>query len=385
MTGVISKYESAFSRWFNTRYAFSFWKGRVALYAILKAMGIGPGDEVILPGYTCVVDVNPIKYLGAKPIYVDIESETFNINVKLMQEKITTKTKAIIAQHTYGYPCHMDAIMNIADKNDIPIIEDCCHAFGSKYKGKTVGTFGKAAYFSSQWNKHFTTGLGGMAIVSDMELAEKITSLCEKELCQPSRKELMLLAAQLAVYRAFVYPRTTALAQAVFRYLTKKAVVIGSSSTIEFGPKIVHDFFKAMSTIQARSGLKQLEKIEHNIVHRKKMAQLYDELLEEKGWKSRNYNRDVMEPVMVRYPLRIAEKEKALTEAAKASIELGSWFECPLHPIEIPLAAYDYEFGMCPEAERASDEVVNLPVHPRADEKTARRSVEFITRFTKVI
>jgi dTDP-4-amino-4,6-dideoxygalactose transaminase len=380
----IEQYEREFSEVCQGKQAFAFWKGRVALYAILKAMGIGPGDEVILPGYTCVVDVNPVKYLGAKPVYVDIEPLTYNIDVNLLEQKITPNTKIIIAQHTYGYPCHMDAIMNIADKNDTPIIEDCCHAFGSKYRGKTVGTFGKAAYFSSQWNKHFTTGLGGMAIVSDMELAEKITSLCEKELCQPSRKELMLLAAQLAVYRAFVYPRTTALAQAVFRYLAKKAVVIGSSSTFEFEPKMVHDFFKAMSTVQAHSGLKQLEKIEHNIAHRKKMADFYDQLLEEKNWSARKYDRSTMEPVMVRYPVRITQKNKALAEAAKVGIELGSWFECPLHPIEIPLAAYDYELGMCPEAEKASDEVVNLPLHPRADERTARRSVEFITRFTQV-
>ncbi len=92
-----------------------------------------------------------------------------------------------------------------------------------------------------------------------------------------------------------------------------------------------------------------------------------------------------MEPVMVRYPVRIGEKNKALAEAAKAGIELGSWFECPLHPIETPLDAYDYEIGMCPEAEKASREVVNLPLHPRAEEKTVKRTVEFITRFTQVV
>ena len=86
---------------------------------------------------------------------------------------------------------------------------------------------------------------------------------------------------------------------------------------------------------------------------------------------------------MVRYPVRIKEKEKALEQAASAGIELGSWFECPLHPIETPLAAYDYEAGMCPEAEKAAKEVVNLPLHPRASRKTAERTVEFITKFTQ--
>ena len=144
------------------------------------------------------------------------------------------------------------------------------------------------------------------------------------------------------------------------------------------------DFFKGISTMQARSGLRQLKKIEANITHRKKMAELYDRLLAEKGWQGRKYNRDMMEPVMVRYPVRIAEKDKALAEAPKEAIELGSWFECPLHPIETPLATYDYEIGMCPEAERASGEVVNLPLHTRTNEKTAKTTVEFITGFTEI-
>jgi dTDP-4-amino-4,6-dideoxygalactose transaminase len=383
-SSLIVEYEQPFAELFDGCKAFSFWKGRVALYAILKALGIKEGDEVILPGYTCVMNVNPIKYLGARPVYVDIEPDTFNINTDLLEEKITEKTKVIIAQHTYGYPCRMDVIMNIAARNGIAVVEDCCLAFGSKYKGKTVGTFGKAAYFSFQWNKPYTTGLGGMAIMSDVELASKIESLRVNEMCSPSRKEVMMLWAQLAVYRLFIYPRTTALAQRLFRYLTKKGAVVGSSSSREFQPVMATNFFKGISGVQAGSGLRQLKKIEQNIRHRKELADLYDKLLEQKGWPSRNYSRSIMDPVMVRYPARIAEKQKALVEAAKAGIELGSWFECPLHPIETPLAAYNYEVGMCPVAEKASNEVVNLPLHPRVNERTAKRTVEFITSFTAV-
>jgi len=381
----LSEYQTYFCRLFSGKAAFGFWKGRVALYAIFKAMGIGPGDEVIVPGYTCVMDVNPIKYLGAKPVYVDIEPATFNVNVKFLEEKITTNTKSIIAQHTYGYPCDMDAIISIAENKGITVVEDCCLAFGSKYKGKTVGTFGKASYFSFQWNKPYTTGLGGMALVNDEELAMKVESVCAGGMCRPSLKETAMLSAQLAVYRTFIYPRTTALAQMIFRYLTKKGAVVGSSSTCEFKPEMSPDFFKGMSTIQASSGLRQLKKAQENTAHRKKIACLYDKMLEEKGWPARQYDASIMEPVMVRYPVRIAEKDKALAEAAKAGIELGSWFECPLHPIETPLEAYDYKTGMCPEAERASSEVVNLPLHPRVTEKTVQRTVEFISRFTKVI
>lgn len=378
----INRFQREFTDILTSGYAFSFWKARVALYAILRGLSIGSGDEVILPGYTCVMDVNPIKYVGAKPVYVDIEPNTFNMNPDLIAGKITPNTKLIIAQHTYGYPCEMDRILQLAQKHNIPVIEDCCLSLGSTYKGKLVGSFGKAAYFSFQWNKPFTTGLGGMAITNDKELADKIEQLRKNEMVQPTSKDKFMLAVQLAVYRAFICPRTTALAQTLFRFLTKRGLVVGSSSTAEFIPRMAPYFFKGMSAVQACSGLRQLKKLEKNIEHRRRMAALYDELLAEKGWPVRHYDKNVINPVMVRYPVRIKQKKAALEKAAVAGIELGSWFESPLHPEETPLASYDYQIGMCSKAEKAAAQTVNLPLHPRADEKTVRRTVEFITQFT---
>lgn len=103
---------------------FYFFKGRIALYAILKAMGVKAGDEVIIPGFTCVVVPNAVLYLGAKPVYVDIEAHTYNINTKRIEEKITEKTKAIIAQHTFGIPAEMDKILEIAKKHNLYVVED---------------------------------------------------------------------------------------------------------------------------------------------------------------------------------------------------------------------------------------------------------------------
>lgn len=383
MNKAVEEYQREFARYFGAERAFAFWKGRVGLYALLRALEVGEGDEVILPGYTCVMNVNPIKYVGARPIYVDIEPDTFNVNVNLIEDKITDRTKVIIAQHTYGYPCDIDAIMSIARSRNIPVIEDCCLALGSRYKRQLVGTFGVAAYFSSQWNKPYTTGLGGMVITRDANLAGRIESLCAEEMCRPSAGEVLMLRAQLMAYRLFVYPRTTVLAQRLFRYLTRKGAVVGSSSASEYEPVKADDFFKGMSAAQARSGRRQLRKVDHNIAHRLSMALRYDVLLKDKGFKGRSYDGGVMRPAMVRYPVRITQKAEALEQAAKAGVELGSWFECPLHPIETPLESYDYEIGMCPEAERAAREVVNLPLHPRTNEEILRQTVDFITRFTQ--
>ncbi len=221
-------------------------------------------------------------------------------------------------------------------------------------------------------------------MTDNVELAGKAHTI-QKSARKPSIGEVLMLAAQLAIYRGFIYPRTTAMAQTIFRNLTKKGVVVGSSSREEFKPVMADDFLKRMSSVQAWSGLHQMRKLDRNIAHRKQMTLLYDDLLAAKGWPIRIYDKRLIDPVMVRYPVRVKEKEKVLAEAALRGIELGSWFECPLHPIETPLQAYDYQTGMCPEAEKAGREVVNLPVHPRVNEKTVLKTVDFITRFTQPV
>ncbi len=378
MAGAIQEFEAAFARWIGHSRARAFWKGRVALYAILRGLGVGEGDEVLLPGYTCVMNVNPIHYVGARPVYVDIEPVTYNLDAGLLEAGITPRTRAIIAQHTYGFPCRMDAVMDIASRRGLPVIEDCCLALGSTYRGKKCGTFGVAAYWSFQWNKPFTTGLGGIACTSDSALADKIDDLCRRQLRPPSPRTCRMLAVQRAVYRGFIFPRTTALATRMFRWLTRKGAVVGSSSDGEYSPKMADDFFTGMGQAQARAALRQMRRIERNLSHRRQLRRVYDDLLAKAGWPAPPIGEE-MDPVLVRYPVRVADKARAVAEAPGKLIELGTWFECPLHPIETPMHLYGYHDGLCPTAEKACREVVNLPMHGRAGGATARRSVAFLT------
>lgn len=364
--------------------AFAFWKGRVAMYAILRGLGVSERDEVILPGYTCVMDVNPIKYCGAKPVYVDIEPVTYNMDVTLLEEKITPRTKAIVAQHTYGYPCEMDTILEIANRHGIPVVEDCCLSVGATYKGRLCGTMGVAAYWSFQWNKPFTTGVGGMVTTSDPSLSKKIQKLYEQELHPPGVKSALMLSLQRLVYWAVIFPRTNAMITNFFRWLTKKGLVVGSSSTEEFRPVMPEGFFTGMSAGQARAGLRQLKRLDKNIAHRREMRQVYDDLL-----KAARVDVTIlpesMDPILVRYPVRVADKQRAIAESPGAGVEIGTWFECPLHPIETPMELYDYKIGMCPVAEKACREVINLPTHMRADRDTAEKTVEFVHRNKNVL
>ena len=379
MADAVRQFEDAFAAWLGATHAFAFWKGRVALYAILRGLGVGAGDEVILPGYTCVVAVNPIMYLGAKPIYVDIEPVTYNINPGLIEAKITPRTRVILAQHTYGYPAEMEAILDVANRHGLPVVEDSCLAPGSTYKGRKTGTFGLAAFWSFQWNKTCTTGIGGMATTNDADLAPKIEQLGREEALRPRFAEAAMLAAERVVHRATVYPKSIMVVQSIFRWLVDHKVVVGSSATAEYKQAADPEFFKTMSRGQARAGLHQLRRLEDNLAHRRHMTRLYDTLLDEQGWPRPRIPSHI-DPVLVRYPVRVADKAAALALARKELVELGTWFECPLHQALVALEKYEYHAGMCPNAEKAAREVVNLPTHPRAKERHARESVEVIAR-----
>src|SRR6266852_1438228 len=153
---------------------FYFYRGRVAFYALLRALNIQPGDEVLIPGFTCIAVPSPILGMGARPVYVDVDPETYNIDPSALEAKITPRSKAIIAQHSYGIPCQMDAIMTIAKRHRLTVIEDCCHVWGSRYRGRELGSIGAAAFYSYDPGKPFIVGMGGAATVSSQELRAKV-------------------------------------------------------------------------------------------------------------------------------------------------------------------------------------------------------------------
>ena len=378
MTGPVTAFEKTFAEWLGADRAFAFWKGRVAMYAILKAMGVGEGDEVILPGYTRVVVANPVKYLGATPVYVDIEPATYNIDPEQIEAAVTPRTRLIVAQHTYGYPAEMDAIAAVADRHGIAVIEDACLALGSAYKGRPCGTLGLAAYWSFQWNKPFTTGVGGLATTDDADLARRIAEARDRDAVSPGPAEAAVLALQRAVHWAVAFPRLTPAIQWLYRRLSGAGVIVGSSTAGEDAlQRRDPDFFKRMGRGQAAAGLRGLSRLDRNLRHRRRISGLYDRLLEDRGW-PRPAVPDYLAPVLVRYPVRVADKAKAVAEASRRFLELGTWFDSPLHQAEAPLHVYDYVEGSCPEAERAVREVVNLPTHPRVTERVARKCVDLV-------
>ena len=345
---------------------FFYWKGRVALYALLQAMGVGPGDEVIVQGYTCVVVANAIIYLGATPIYADIDLDTYNLNLESLQEKITERTKVIICQNTYGLSSNLEEIEVItkdaSQKYGHPIysLEDCTHGFGGYYHGKPNGTSCDASFFSTQWSKPFTTGVGGFCVVHDEDVRKKLIHI-NKGLLQPSVKEVAELKLMYGIRQYLINDITYWPMVRLYRWMSKNNLVVGSSSGEETtGIEMPKDFFKAQSEVQFAKGLKSLKKLDEVNKLRKQNAQTYTVFLTRAG---KNHVDEALfnDHIFIRYPLLVNDRDKFREEAERAKVTLGEWFEAPVYPAYADLSVWKVKTENIPNAMFASEHMVNLP------------------------
>jgi perosamine synthetase len=183
----ILEFEQAFARYCGVKYGVATANGTVALHLALEALGIGQGDEVIVPTLTFVATANAVRYTGATPVLVDSRPDYWCIDPEGFERAITPRTKAIMPVHLYGHPCDMDAIMDIARRHGLYVIEDAAEAHGAEYKGQKVGSFGDINCFSFFGNKIITTGEGGMCLTNNDELASKMRILRDHGM-NPSRK-----------------------------------------------------------------------------------------------------------------------------------------------------------------------------------------------------
>ena len=173
----VEKFEEEFARYCGCKYGVATNSGTTALHLALATIGVGKGDEVIIPTFTMIATVNAVSYTGAKPVLVDSEFNTWNMDVSQIEKKITERTRAIIVVHTYGHPIDMDPVLEIAEKHGLYVIEDAAEAHGAEYKGKRVGSIGHMGCFSFYANKIITTGEGGAIATNNKKLAEDLRRL----------------------------------------------------------------------------------------------------------------------------------------------------------------------------------------------------------------
>lgn len=227
----IKEFEEKFSAYCGVKHGVACSNGTVALHLAIEALGIGKGDEVIIPTFTMAASCNAVIYAGAKPVLIDSELNTWNMDISTIEAKITPKTKAIMVVHTYGHPVDMDKISEIAKKHGLFVIEDAAEAHGAEYKGRKAGSLSDVACFSFYANKIITTGEGGMVVTDNDHIAEEMRKLRNHFFGKP-------------------------------RFLHNKV-----------------GFNYRLTNVQAAMGLAQLEKIDELVDARRKNAKLYTQLL----------------------------------------------------------------------------------------------------------
>ncbi len=357
----ISKYEEIFAKKVGSRLAISFSTGRVGLYGLLKSFGIGYRDEIILQVPTHIVVSNAIKYAGATPVYVDCSLENYNINLNSVRSKITSHTKAIILQHTFGIPVDINEAIALAKKHGLIIIEDCVHALGATYDGKNIGSFGHASFFSTEETKICSTTMGGMVVTDDPIIANKMKEF-QKKCSIPNFWSSYRYLLKYTLYYFLLHPNLHKYTRALYELFGNRLPLPRPTTYEELIGKIPDKYEQRLSNGQALIGLRQLNKLDENLKHRRKIASIYDNKLRSKGLKVLEIP-EKSEPSYVRYPVWVEDRTKAVS-CYKPYGVLGTWFTSVLEEAISPSYG-DYVKGSCPNAELAAQHLVNLPTHQK--------------------
>ena len=326
--GTVAAFEEAFAKWHNVKHCVATSSGTTAIHAALIALDLGPGDEVIVPAHTFIASATPVLHQGASPVFADIDERTYCISPDSVAERITDRTKAIIAVHLNGHPADMDALLALAEPRGIAVIEDAAQAHGAQYKGRTVGTIGRVGCFSFWEDKIITTGgEGGCVITGDDSIAERLRQIRHHGEGPMGEGE----------ERAYFH--------------------------LDLG------YNYRMTSMQAATGLVQLGRLDEYLEARRRNAAYLSERLGEI---------DRIEPPFVaegavhsyyKYICRLRpETAVPITEFVRAiaaeGIPISRRYPTPLprQPVFQSLSATD-----CPNAERLAEELFTLLVHPTVE------------------
>ena len=367
--GAIREYERRFAEVTGTRFAFSFGAGRMALFAILEALGLRSGAEIIVPAFTCVVVPNAILYHGAKPVYVDIEPTTFNIDVEKIEAAITPRTKALYAQHTFGVPCDVSKIRQIAAEHRLAVIEDGALALGGVADEGRVGSLGDAAFFSSDHTKTIGTHLGGMAVTNDAVVAERLRSIQQRAPFLRGSITRRMLLTFLVEYALFAAP-VLWIGRSFYRVLVKTGVLFYFSDELRTSKPTAYPYPCRLSSALAEMGLQQLKNWQANVRHRRTVAEWLEGRVK---WNSTR-GVDIDRAVLLRYSFLVKDRSAFETRFADR-FDLGIWFTSVVHCRNQGLELVGYEAGSCPVAEFVTHHIVNLPTHPRIPLAVMQESV----------
>jgi len=347
----VKQFEEKIANYVEAKYAVAVANGTAALHSACFSAGIKKGDEVITTPMTFAASANCVLYQGGNPVFADIDSKTYNIDVKDIKRKITKKTKAIIPVDFTGQVVDLDSILEIAEKNNLIVMEDSAHALGSKYKGKKVGSISHLTIFSFHPVKHITTGEGGIITTNNEEFYKKLT-----------------------LFRNHGITRDNSL-------LINKKEGSWYYEQLELG------YNYRITDIQCALGISQLDKIENFIKRRKEIVNLYNKYLSQINGVIIPYEADYSNSSWHLYviqleldKLKVGRKE--IFEALKAE-NIG----VNIHYIPVYYHPYyqkiGYKKGVCPNAEKLYERIITLPLFPKITDKDVEDVIEAVNKVIK--
>ena len=324
----INKFEEAFANFLGCSHAIAVSNCTVGLHVPLVALGLQPGDEVLVPSLTYIATANAVTYCGAKPVFVDCLEDTWNIDVEDARRKITKNTKGIMPVHLYGNPSDMDAVMELAREYHLFVLEDAAECHGATFRGQKVGTFGEVGVFSFFGNKIIATGEGGMIVTNDSDLAAKMRQL-KGQGQDPNR-----------------------------RY---------------WFTEVGYNY--RMTNIEAAIGLAQVEKADIHIENRKRVASWYlEELADLQQKVAFQKVTDHSESVWWMFSILLKDSAKISRDALMEKLKADGIETRPLfYPMHV-MPVYEDPNANCPVSERIASHGMNLPTHG----KLTREDVRYI-------
>jgi perosamine synthetase len=328
------EFEERFAEYLGVKYVKTLSNGTIALYALLKALGIGPSDEVIVPDFSFIATASAVALAGGRPVFADIDLETYTISPDEVEARVSGRTKAVIVVHLYGHPADMDPVMEVARDKGLLVIEDCAQSHGATYKGIKTGSIGVGSAFSFYATKNLTMGEGGAVATDSEEVANYV------ELLRNHGQER--------------------------RYWH---VSLGWNFRI--------------TNLQGAIGLAQLRKLDRMNERRREIAKIYNELLEEVS----DYVRTPIEKPWAKHVYHqytIWVKDASLRDELSRylsgrGIQTGIHYPHPLH--EQPALKEFADNGCCPNASTASKHVLSLPMHPGLSDEDVTFVAENVIRF----
>ncbi len=354
----VVEFENEFAKYIGVKHAISVGNGTDALVIVLKAMGIAEGDEVITTPFTFFATAESISAVGATPVFVDVCKDTFNINTKQIEQKITSKTKAIMPVHIFGQSADMDEINKIAKKHNLLVIEDACQAIGGKYKGRNIGSLADVACFSFFPTKNLgCAGDGGMIVTDNDDLAIIIRALRTHGSGENGQKAFNLLnKVQEDVIKLEVGNDT------VYNPLKYYNYIIGYNSRLD-----------AIQAAILRVKLREIDKWNSK---RRDIVNLYNDKFKDLDLATPVCNKD-NEHVYHMYILQSENREQVLATLKEKGVATGVYYPVPLH-LQKVYKNLGYKEGDMPVAEYLSHRTFAIPVYPELKEEEIKYIIESV-------